>query len=180
MASNRTSEASGEGGFSDGMGVREGETDLAVGCGDGVRVGMGEGGTSVAIGCGDGVKVDEGGAVVCAGRRRLAEQLVTRLIPIVVISVMRVRRIRNRTRRRRLLFTSELGMETYTLGGISTMASRLYPTTRRLFRQVLHSLKLFGLGACVSPLVFALMAVYILPLTGIDNWKLRKPSDTIV
>jgi len=49
------------------------------------------------------------------------------------------------------------------------MASRLYPTTRRLFRQVVHALKRFGLGACVSPLVFALMAVYITGLLLLDR-----------
>ena len=49
------------------------------------------------------------------------------------------------------------------------MASRLYPTTRRLFKQVLQSLKLFGIGAFVSPLVFALMAVYITGLLLLDR-----------
>lgn len=49
------------------------------------------------------------------------------------------------------------------------MASRLYPTTRRLFRQVVRALKRFGLGACVSPLVFALMAVYITGLLLLDR-----------
>ena len=53
------------------------------------------------------------------------------------------------------------------------MASRLYPTTRRLFRQVLRALKLFGLGACVSPLVFALMAVYITGLLLLDRRQNR-------
>ena len=55
------------------------------------------------------------------------------------------------------------------LEGVSTVASRLYPTTRRLFRQVVHALKRFGLGACVSPLVFALMAVYITGLLLLDR-----------
>ena len=49
------------------------------------------------------------------------------------------------------------------------MASRLYPTTRRLFRQVVQTLKCFGLGGCVSPLVLALMAVYITGLLLLDR-----------
>jgi hypothetical protein len=49
------------------------------------------------------------------------------------------------------------------------MASRLYPTTRRLFRQVVRSLKEFGMGAVLSPLVFGLMAVYITGLLLLDR-----------
>ena len=49
------------------------------------------------------------------------------------------------------------------------MASRLYPTTRRLFRQVLRHLKVFGIGAVVSPLVLGLMAVYITGLLLLDR-----------
>ena len=49
------------------------------------------------------------------------------------------------------------------------MASRLHPTTGRLFRQVFRVLIQFGLGACVSPLVFALMAVYITGLLLLDR-----------
>lgn len=41
------------------------------------------------------------------------------------------------------------------------MTSRLYPTTRRLFRQVFASLHRLGLVGVLSPLSFALMALYI-------------------
>jgi hypothetical protein len=49
------------------------------------------------------------------------------------------------------------------------MASRLYPTTRRLFRQVVRHLKVFGLGAVLSPLVLALVALYITGLLLLDR-----------
>lgn len=49
------------------------------------------------------------------------------------------------------------------------MASRLYPTTRRLYRQVLRYLKHFGLDAVVSPLVLALIAVDITGLLLLDR-----------
>jgi len=49
------------------------------------------------------------------------------------------------------------------------MASRLYPTTRRLFRQVLRHLKAFGMGAVISPLTLGLMAVYITGLLLLDR-----------
>ena len=49
------------------------------------------------------------------------------------------------------------------------MVSRLYPTTRRLFRQVLRHLKVFGMEAVVSPLVLGLMAVYITGLLLLDR-----------
>jgi len=49
------------------------------------------------------------------------------------------------------------------------MASRLYPTTRRLFKQVVRSLRAFGLGATLSPLVFGLMAIYITGLLLLDR-----------
>jgi len=49
------------------------------------------------------------------------------------------------------------------------MASRLYPTTRRLFRQVMLSLKVFGLGAVFSPLVLSLMGLYIMGLLLLDR-----------
>ena len=49
------------------------------------------------------------------------------------------------------------------------MASRLYPTTRRLFRQVVRSLKGFGLGTTLSPLVLGLMAIYITGLLLLDR-----------
>ncbi len=49
------------------------------------------------------------------------------------------------------------------------MASRLYPTTRRLFRTVLQHLNLFGMGTVVSPLVLGLMAVYITGLLLLDR-----------
>ena len=49
------------------------------------------------------------------------------------------------------------------------MASRLYPTTRWLFKQVVRSLRAFGLGAMLSPLVFGLMAIYITGLLLLDR-----------
>ena len=52
------------------------------------------------------------------------------------------------------------------------MASRLYPTTRRLFSQVMRSLGALGYGAVLSPLVLSLMAVYITGLllfSHLDN-----------
>jgi len=49
------------------------------------------------------------------------------------------------------------------------MASRLYPTTRRLFGQVMRSLERFGLGGISSPLVFSLMALYITGLLLLDR-----------
>ena len=49
------------------------------------------------------------------------------------------------------------------------MASRLYPTTRRLFSQVMRSLGALGYGAVLSPLVLSLMAVYITGLLLLDR-----------
>jgi hypothetical protein len=49
------------------------------------------------------------------------------------------------------------------------MASRLYPTTRRLFRQIVKSLKAFGFGATLCPLTSSLMAVYITGLVLLDR-----------
>jgi len=49
------------------------------------------------------------------------------------------------------------------------VASRLYPTTRRLFKQVVRSLRAFGLAATLSPLVFGLMAIYITGLLLLDR-----------
>ena len=49
------------------------------------------------------------------------------------------------------------------------MASRLYPTTRRLFKQVARSLGAFGLRAALSPLAFSLMAIYITGLLLLDR-----------
>ena len=49
------------------------------------------------------------------------------------------------------------------------MASRLYPTTRRLFRQIVNSLQAFGFGAALCPLTFSLMAVYITGLLLLDR-----------
>jgi hypothetical protein len=56
-----------------------------------------------------------------------------------------------------------------TLGGVSTMASRLYPTTRRLFQQVMQHVKVIGLGAVLSPLVLALVALYVTGLLLLDR-----------
>jgi hypothetical protein len=49
------------------------------------------------------------------------------------------------------------------------MASRLYPTTRRLFGQVSRGLETLGLGAVVSPLVLSVMALYITGLVLLDR-----------
>ena len=49
------------------------------------------------------------------------------------------------------------------------MTSRLYPTTRRLFQQVFRGLKALGLGAVLSPLSFALLAMYITGLVLLDR-----------
>jgi len=49
------------------------------------------------------------------------------------------------------------------------MASRLYPTTRRLFKQVVRNLRALGLGAMLPPLVFGLMAIYITGLLLLDR-----------
>ena len=49
------------------------------------------------------------------------------------------------------------------------MVSRLYPTTRRLFKQVVRSLRVLGLGATLSPLVLGLMALYITGLLLLDR-----------
>ena len=49
------------------------------------------------------------------------------------------------------------------------MASRLYPTTRRLFGQVMRGLTTLGLGAVLSPLVLSLMALYITGLLLLDR-----------
>jgi SRSO17 transposase len=56
-----------------------------------------------------------------------------------------------------------------TLGGVSTMASRLYPTTRRLFQQVVQHVKVIGLGAALSPLVLALVVLYVTGLLLLDR-----------
>jgi hypothetical protein len=49
------------------------------------------------------------------------------------------------------------------------MASRLYPATRRLFKQVARSLGAFGLGAALSPLPLSLMAIYTTGLFLLDR-----------
>jgi hypothetical protein len=49
------------------------------------------------------------------------------------------------------------------------MASRLYPTTRRLFWQIVKALEAFGLGAALCPLTFSLMAVYVTGLLLLDR-----------
>lgn len=49
------------------------------------------------------------------------------------------------------------------------MASRLYPTTRRLFRQGIRHLKALGLGDVLSPLVLGLMALYVTGLLLLDR-----------
>lgn len=68
------------------------------------------------------------------------------------------------------------------------MASRLYPTTRRLFKQVFRSLKAIGLGVILSPLSFGMLAVYISGLllldrrqngTRISNWLPVRCHDAI-
>lgn len=68
------------------------------------------------------------------------------------------------------------------------MTSRLYPSTRRLFWQVVRVLKTLGLGAVLSPMVFALMALYIAGLllldrrqngTRIANWLPARAHDAL-
>ena len=49
------------------------------------------------------------------------------------------------------------------------MASRLYPTTRALFRQVVRLLKSLGLRVGLSPLVFSLVTIYITGLLLLDR-----------
>ena len=49
------------------------------------------------------------------------------------------------------------------------MASRLYPTTRRLFRQVFKALRALGLVAILSPLSFGLLALYVTGLLLLDR-----------
>jgi putative transposase len=49
------------------------------------------------------------------------------------------------------------------------VASRLYPTTKRLFKQVFQVLKALGLGVTLPPLLFALMALYITGLLLLDR-----------
>ena len=49
------------------------------------------------------------------------------------------------------------------------MTSRLYPSTRRFFGQVVSVLKTLGLGAVLTPMVFALMALYIAGLLLLDR-----------
>lgn len=49
------------------------------------------------------------------------------------------------------------------------MASRLYPTTRQLFVQVIRMLQGFGMGVTVSPLMLSLMGVYIMGLLLLDR-----------
>jgi len=49
------------------------------------------------------------------------------------------------------------------------MASRLYPTTRRLFKQVVRTLRILGLGAVFSPLILGLIAIYVTGLLLLDS-----------
>lgn len=49
------------------------------------------------------------------------------------------------------------------------MTSRLYPTTRRLFRQVFASLRQLGLLSLLTPLSFSLMALYICGLLLLER-----------
>jgi hypothetical protein len=49
------------------------------------------------------------------------------------------------------------------------MASRLYPTTRRLFSQVMRGLGALGFGAVLSPLALSLIALYITGLLLLDR-----------
>ena len=49
------------------------------------------------------------------------------------------------------------------------MASRLYPTTRCLFRQALQVLLALGLGTALPALPFALMALYVTGLILLDR-----------
>lgn len=49
------------------------------------------------------------------------------------------------------------------------MASRLYPTIRRLFWQVVKALRQIGLGAALSLLAFSLLALYVAGLILLDK-----------
>ena len=49
------------------------------------------------------------------------------------------------------------------------MASRLYPTTRRLLGQVMQGLVTLRFGAVLSPLVLSLMALYSTGLLLLDR-----------
>jgi len=51
------------------------------------------------------------------------------------------------------------------------MMSRLYPTTRRLFGQVFRALHALDLGAVLSPMTFALTAIYLSRLILQDRWQ---------
>ena len=68
------------------------------------------------------------------------------------------------------------------------MAPRLYPITRRLFKHVVRTLRVLGLGATLPPLVFGLMAIYITGLlllerrqngTRIAHWLPARAHDAL-
>jgi len=58
------------------------------------------------------------------------------------------------------------------------MASRLYPSTRALFFQVVKVLRQLGLGLAVTPTAFALMALYLCGLLLLDKrqtpWRIEQ------
>ncbi len=49
------------------------------------------------------------------------------------------------------------------------MTSRLYATTRRLFKQVSQTLQKLGLGSVMSPLTYAMLAIYVTGLILLDR-----------
>lgn len=68
------------------------------------------------------------------------------------------------------------------------MTSRLYPTTIQLFRQVFASLRRLGLATALSPLGFAMLALYVCGLlllerrqtaTRIADWLPGRAHDAI-
>lgn len=68
------------------------------------------------------------------------------------------------------------------------MTSRLYPTTIRLFRQVFASLRRLGLASALSPLGFAMLALYVCGLlllerrqtaTHIADWLPGRAHDAL-
>lgn len=58
------------------------------------------------------------------------------------------------------------------------MASRLYPTTRQLFRRIVQSLSLLGLSSAVGPTAFALISLYVTGLILLDRrqtpWRMQE------
>jgi len=58
------------------------------------------------------------------------------------------------------------------------MASRLYPTTRQLFRRIAQSLSMIGLAPVVGPIAFALISLCVTGLILLDRrqtpWRMQE------